>query len=256
MAQKYWSNLPEARLIPRLVAEAPERAGRMLANVAPFASEAEPAPAQADRRARAHRVLRPRHARTTRSTNVAAASCGSNATQAVPGRGPVPASLMLVGEQPGDEEDLAGRPFVGPAGRVLRAALVPWASTPRRSTSPMRSSTFNFEPRGKRRIHKTPTQRHVAACLDWLEAEIARVRPLVIVALGATAVAALCGGRISVGEARTRELRHHSGARIVASYHPSAILRAPLDAERERLQRALIEDLERARNASAELDRA
>jgi len=153
---------------------------------------------------------------------------------------------MLVGEQPGDEEDLAGRPFVGPAGRLLRSLLGGAGLDPDDLYVTNAVKHFFFEPRGKRRIHKTPLQRHVAACVDWLEREIAQVKPATIVALGATALAAVHGARLPVGDARGRELRHASGARIIATYHPSALLRAPDEATRVRLERALREDLARA----------
>jgi DNA polymerase len=105
---------------------------------------------------------------------------------------------------------------------------------------------FFFEPRGKRRIHKTPMQRHIAACHAWLEGELARVRPAVIVTLGTTGLAAVYGRKISITEARTRTLKDPHGTPIVASYHPSAILRAPDDDARARLRATLLADLKRA----------
>jgi len=169
-----------------------------------------------------------------------------HATQGVAGEGPRDARILLVGEQPGDEEDLQGRPFVGPAGRLLRELLDEAGLAPAQVFMTNAVKHFFFEPRGKRRIHKTPLQRHVAACVDWLEREIAQVKPATIVALGATALAAVHGARLPVGDARVRELRHASGARIIATYHPSALLRAPDEATRVRLERALREDLARA----------
>jgi len=243
MPQKYWRNVPESRLVPALVAGAAERSGRMLDGSATFAESS---------RARSSRI-------PVRAAPTAGAAAGTDslatcrrcelwehATRAVPGEGPANARIMLVGEQPGDEEDLAGRPFVGPAGRLLRSLLAAAGVDAGALYVTNAVKHFFFEPRGKRRIHKTPLQRHVAACVDWLEREIAQVKPATIVALGATALAAVHGARLPVGDARVRELRHASGARIIATYHPSALLRAPDEATRVRLERALREDLARA----------
>jgi uracil-DNA glycosylase len=169
-----------------------------------------------------------------------------HATQGVPGEGPPAARLMLVGEQPGDEEDVQGRPFVGPAGRLLRT-LLENAGIPRERVFLTNAvKHFYFEPRGKRRIHKTPMQRHIAACHVWLEAELARERPAVIVALGATALGAVYGRRISITQARAQPVADPRGTPIVATYHPSAILRAPDHDSREKLRATLVADLRRA----------
>lgn len=169
------------------------------------------------------------------------------ATQGVPGEGARRARLLLVGEQPGDEEDRQGKPFVGPAGRVLRGALAE-AGIPDDDVFVTNAvKHFSWEPRGKRRIHKTPTQQQIAACIDWLDAEIAAVRPLVIVALGATALRAVLARKVAVGAARGESLAHARGAHVVATWHPSAVLRAPDDAGRARLFADLVADLKRAR---------
>jgi len=169
-----------------------------------------------------------------------------NATQGVAGRGPARAKLMLVGEQPGDEEDLAGEPFVGPAGRLLAKALDEAGVDPARVYVTNAVKHFKWEPRGKRRIHKTPAQREVEACHVWLDGEIARERPRVLVALGATALGALLERKMSIRDARGTALVHTSGATIVATYHPSAALRAPTPELREQTYSALVEDLRRA----------
>ena len=168
------------------------------------------------------------------------------ATQGVPGEGPADARLMLVGEEPGDEEDVQGRPFVGPAGRLLRRLLEEAGIPIERVFITNAVKHFFFEPRGKRRIHKTPLQRHVAACHAWLEAEIARVRPKVIVTLGATALAAVHGRKIAIAAARTRALADPNGTPIVATYHPSAVLRVPDDDAKAELRATLRADLVRA----------
>ena len=176
-----------------------------------------------------------------------------HATQGVPGEGAANAPLMLVGEMPGDEEDVEGRPFVGPSGRLLRDLIAEAGIRPGQMFLTNAVKHFYFEPRGKRRIHKTPLQRHVAACEVWLEGELARVRPVAIVTLGATALAAVYGSRIAIAQARTKDVRDPSGTPIVATYHPSAILRAPDHAARARLRATLLADLQRAARLAAKL---
>jgi len=171
------------------------------------------------------------------------------ATQGVAGDGPRHAWLMLVGEQPGDDEDHQGKPFVGPAGQLLRRALVEAGIEPTEVYLTNAVKHFSWEPRGKRRIHKTPAQREIAACHDWLETEIAAERPAVIVALGATALGAILGRRMSVGDARAATLHHAGGARVIATYHPSAVLRAPDEPRRAELYRFLLADLAQAAGA-------
>ena len=168
------------------------------------------------------------------------------ATQGVTGEGPKDARMLLVGEQPGDEEDQQGRPFVGPAGRLLRT-LIEEAGIAIDSVYVTNAvKHFFFEPRGKRRIHKTPLQRHIAACHAWLEAELARARPAVIVTLGATALAAVHGKKVAIAAARAATIETPSGIPIVATYHPSAVLRVPDAEARATLRAALIADLTRA----------
>jgi len=167
------------------------------------------------------------------------------ATQGVPGEGGSRARIMLVGEQPGDEEDKQGKPFVGPAGQLLRRLLEEAGLGPNEFYITNAVKHFTWEPRGKRRIHKTPAQRDVAACAAWLEAEITAIRPKVIVALGATALAALTHKRLGI--AATRGLDVQLGeAHLVATYHPSALLRAPDEEGRAQLRGAVSEDLARA----------
>lgn len=169
------------------------------------------------------------------------------ATQGVPGEGAPDAKLLLVGEQPGNDEDLAGRPFVGPAGNVLRAIFEDAGIAAGQIFLTNAVKHFRYEMRGKRRLHKTPLQRHVAACQVWLEAEIRRVAPVVIVTLGATALRAVVGRRLPIAAAREEELVDATGLiPVVATIHPSAILRAPDDATRTTLRAQLLDDLRRA----------
>ena len=242
MPQRYWSELPEAARIPALIVAASERAGRMAEttlerDVAPYRMQCGTTPgavAEDPSKAALDRCRR--------------CELGTAATQGVAGAGPRDARIVIVGEQPGDEEDLAGRPFVGPAGRVLLAALADAGIDASGVYLTNAVKHFRFEPRGKRRIHKTPAQRHVEACRQWLEAELASLDPSVIVMLGATALFAVTGHKGSVAEARGASLVAGNGTRLVASYHPSAILRAPDLETREALRAALVEDLRAARS--------
>jgi uracil-DNA glycosylase len=160
---------------------------------------------------------------------------------------------MLVGEQPGDEEDRRGQPFVGPAGRLLDEAMAEAGLTRRAVYITNAVKHFKWESRGKRRLHKKPGLREINACNVWLEREIAEIAPQTLVALGSTALRALTGASLTIVVARGAELRHGQGARIVASYHPSAILRA--EGEQARLLRkSLVADLriaQRLADASA-----
>lgn len=172
---------------------------------------------------------------------------GEFATQSVIGEGSAKARLMLVGEQPGDQEDLQGHPFVGPAGRVLARGLEQ-AGIPRDQVFVSNAvKHFKFELRGKRRIHKTPTQREVAACRHWLDDEIAIVKPQALVALGATAALSLLGRRVPVTAERGHWLvREEDGRRVLVTLHPSALLRT-LPEEREAAFAAFVRDLAKAR---------
>ena len=169
------------------------------------------------------------------------------ATQGVPGEGRQKATIVFVGEQPGNDEDLAGRPFVGPAGRLLRELLVLAKIDPKQAYITNAVKHFYFELRGKRRLHKTPMQRHVAACHAWLEQELAALEPRVIVTLGSTALAAVLGRRVAITQARTERLEYgQTSIPVVATYHPSAILRIPDERGRDELRELLLDDLKRA----------
>jgi uracil-DNA glycosylase family protein len=173
-----------------------------------------------------------------------------HATQAVDGEGPPRARMMLVGEQPGDEEDQRGHPFVGPAGRMLSEAIEAAGLARHELFITNAVKHFKWEPRGKRRLHKKPGVGEIKACSVWLEREIDAVKPRVIVALGGTALRALTGTAASIDSARRAELHHGAGARIIASYHPSAIVRAEGQRATE-LRTILVNDLRRARELAA-----
>jgi DNA polymerase len=156
---------------------------------------------------------------------------GEFATQSVIGEGNRRARLMLVGEQPGDQEDLQGHPFIGPAGKLLARALEA-AGIPTAETFVSNAvKHFKFELRGKRRIHKSPTQREAAACLHWLEDEIALVQPRALVALGATAARSLLGRAVPVMAERGHWLPRPDGREVLVTLHPSALLRVTDDRE-------------------------
>ncbi len=166
-----------------------------------------------------------------------------HATQGVPGEGPARARVLLVGEQPGDKEDLAGHPFVGPAGQVLDKALAA-AGVPRAETFVTNAvKHFKHEPRGKRRIHKTPDAGEVAACRWWLDAERRLVRPAVVVAMGATATLAVFGRTRAIGRFRQQALQLQDQAQGVVTYHPSYLLRVPDAAAKAQAYAMFVEDL-------------
>jgi len=169
------------------------------------------------------------------------------ATQGVPGEGARRPVLMLVGEQPGDEEDKQGHPFVGSAGKLLQELLQQAGIDPATTYITNAVKHFFWEPRGKRRIHKTPAQRHINACIVWLEQEIAKCKPRVIVALGRTALVAVARRTMTLTAARTQELATDGGVPIVATFHPAAALRAPTPELRAQIRGTLEGDLVKAR---------
>ncbi len=169
-----------------------------------------------------------------------------NATQTVFGEGAAHAKIMLVGEQPGDREDLAGKPFVGPAGQLLDEALAEAGIERRQVYVTNAVKHFNFEPRGKFRLHKRPPVTSIKACMPWLKAEIEVVKPAVVVLLGATAAQAVFGAKFRITRERGKLLEHELASALIATLHPSAILRAPDESARAEGRAALIADLELA----------
>jgi DNA polymerase len=173
-----------------------------------------------------------------------------HATQMVFGQGAVDARLVLVGEQPGDQEDLKGAPFVGPAGEVLDRALGEAGLDRQRLYVTNAVKHFKFVERGKRRIHQTPRLSEIAACRPWLEAELALIRPETLVGLGATAARALFGPEFRVMKERGRLFASRWAPRSIATLHPSAVLRGEDAATQERLYRMLVDDLRLAAGAA------
>jgi DNA polymerase len=172
-------------------------------------------------------------------------ACGlwKRGTQTVFGAGPPGARVMLVGEQPGDQEDLVGEPFVGPAGRILRQALEQAGLAERDVYLTNAVKHFKWRQQGKRRIHERPNREEILACRPWLEGEIAAVKPRVIVALGATAAATLVGPRVRVTRDRGRPVESPLADRVTVTVHPSSILRAPDSATRREALRLFVADL-------------
>jgi len=172
------------------------------------------------------------------------------ATQAVPGEGPSRATFMLVGEQPGDKEDLSGKPFVGPAGRILDAALQD-AGIPRAKTFVTNAvKHFKHEMRGKRRLHKRPNNYEVERCKLWLDHERSLVKPSTIVALGVTAARSMTGKTVTIGKLRGQPLDLADGTRLIVTVHPSALLRIKDDDDRHAAYRNLVADLKSAAQLS------
>jgi DNA polymerase len=185
---------------------------------------------------------------TLAALRAAAAHCRAcplwqRGTQTVFGEGDRRAAVMFVGEQPGHEEDLAGRPFVGPAGKLLDRALAEAGIDRRRVYVTNVVKHFKWEPRGKRRIHAKPNASEIAACRPWLDAELELVKPEVLVCLGATAAQALLGRQFRVSVDRGRFVPSPIAPRVLATVHPSAILRAPDDETRHAEMKRLVADL-------------
>lgn len=244
MPKKHWRTMPETDLIQQMLRDAPTRVATMVerARTAPPASAAPFVPTT-----QALRILQ-----------AAAASCQGcllhcNATQTVWGEGPAGATCMVIGEQPGDQEDRAGRPFVGPAGQVLDAALIDAGLVRDQLYLTNSVKHFKFVQRGLRRIHAKPSPREVAACHPWLQAEIAAVQPKMIVCLGVTAAQSLLGMKFRLTDQRGvihRDTPHAPW--VLATIHPSFILRIPDPATQQATRQQFVTDL---RLAALELAR-
>lgn len=166
-------------------------------------------------------------------------------TQTVFGEGSREAKVVFVGEQPGNDEDLAGKPFVGPAGKLLDKALVEAGIERNEVYVTNAVKHFKWEPKGKRRLHKKPNSREIAACRPWLEAELDVLKPRVLVCLGATAAQALLGKEFRVSQRRGEFVESELAEQVVATVHPSSILRAPDDETRHQEMKRFVEDLKK-----------
>lgn len=238
MPRRYWHNLPEAALIAPLVAAAHQRSGAMIEQGPQDMVKRLPKslPLKVSAPGPAHHVAELRATMSLPQLRAACQHCrdcpiGEHATQAVFGEGPAHAALMVVGEQPGDQEDLRGHPFVGPAGQLFNRAVAElgWDRQQFYVTNAVKH--FKYEVRGKRRMHKTASQAEADACLPWLQAEIAQVKPKAIIALGATAARQLMGRPVPVTKLHGQWLRRESdGLPVLITTHPSALLRTQDDA--------------------------
>ena len=223
MSPKFWSSMPETSLIHQLIREAPQRLQEMAKN--------KNLSAAVDER---HSIVELRES----AKSCRACPLYAQATQTVFGDGDERADLMIVGEQPGDQEDLAGHPFVGPAGEILATAMASAGITRESVYLTNAVKHFKWKPQGKMRLHQKPSGREMHACKPWLEAEIARVRPKVILALGTTAATAVMGRLPKISAERGKIFTDLKiAAAVIISWHPAAILRASSDAEsRQRLE--------------------
>ncbi len=237
MPVRHWATLPETAEIDRLLEEAPQRVARMVAYAEGSAASAK--------------NYLPTDTRDYLSLKQAASACRGCelcqfATQTVFGAGPDTAQIMIVGEQPGDIEDQRGVPFVGPAGQLLEAAFEEAGLS--RSSVYLTNAVkhFHFQERGKQRLHKTPSSRHINACRPWLEAEVALIQPKMLVCLGATALHAVIGSMFRISDIRGQIVASPLCEQTMVTWHPAAILRA-LPEQRVAKQQELVEDLRRCK---------
>jgi probable DNA metabolism protein len=243
MPKKYWRNLPEAALIKPLIADAGRLTAAMIAQDA-----SEPHKAQ--------RRLEPMKRTSDTATDIEtlreeAASCRAcplwkDATQTVFGEGPQHAPIMLVGEQPGDKEDLAGKPFVGPAGQMLDRALEEAGIDRRQVYITNAVKHFKFVPRGKIRLHQRPNSPEIRACRSWYERELAAVKPHLVVALGATAAQCVLGKITPINKNRSHPIDLDDGLAALVTVHPSYLLRLPDEKAKAQEYQRFVEDLKTA----------
>lgn len=242
MPKKYWRNLPEASLIAELIGGA-EKAGREMIDRMPTMPAPHHAKVQQRYWPETSPDPKPDIAATLSDLRRQAKSCQrcglcQDATQTVFGEGPENAGVVFVGEQPGDQEDIQGKPFVGPAGKVFDWAVEQAGIARDRTYVTNAVKHFKFEPRGKRRIHQKPNAGEVTACRWWLNKELDLIKPDLVVALGATAAQSLLGKAVAITKMRGQVIERDDGLRIFLTIHPSFILRIPDErakqAERER----------------------
>jgi DNA polymerase len=242
MPRKYWRNLPEASLIDPLIQKASRTANAMIARDAP-----EPRASQQRKEVPMTAVAKHSESDNLTALRAEAADCRAchlwkDATQTVFGEGPRHAPIMLVGEQPGDKEDLAGKPFVGPAGQVLNRALEDAGIDRDKVYVTNAVKHFKFVPRGKIRLHQKPNTPEIKACRQWYERERAVIKPLLVVAMGATAAQSVFGKMTQIGKNRGH-LIDLEDAKALVTVHPSYLLRLPDEDAKEREYKAFVQDL-------------
>jgi DNA polymerase len=237
MPKRYWRNLPEAEMIPRLLEEAPARVEKMLQeNDARIIGDDH------------YSIAQPPATNEWAKLREAACACRAcplwkNATQTVFGEGPLDARIVLVGEQPGDVEDHGGRPFIGPAGQILDKALLEAGIDREKVYVTNAVKHFKWEPRGKRRIHQTANSRDIAACRPWLEEELRRINPRVLVCLGSTAATTIFGTGVRVLRDRGHIRESRFASQTMITFHPSALLRTPDEEMRAQQYKQFVSDL-------------
>jgi DNA polymerase len=237
---RFWKNLPEGAIVPAMISAAAngeQRTGQT--GTVGRRGGAATIPISAER-------AQPQRDHPTTLDQCRRCDLWEHATQAVPGVGPKRARIMVVGEQPGDQEDLQGLPFVGPAGAVLDRAMT--EAGVNRSSIYLTNAVkhFKWELRGKRRLHKTPAQKEISACHLWLEEELARVKPEVIVALGATALKSVLQDGAATMKSFMGAPVQHEGRWVIVVYHPSYVLRAPDEASRQQAYDVIVDGLRQA----------
>uniref|UniRef100_UPI0025FB61C3 UdgX family uracil-DNA binding protein n=1 Tax=Brevundimonas sp. TaxID=1871086 RepID=UPI0025FB61C3 len=246
MPVKYWRNLPEARLIAPLIEDAQRRSDQMVA-AGTTAPNARP-----QRLPRGADIAAPQ-AGTLEALRAEAMDCRAcplwaPATQTVFGEGPKNARVVIVGEQPGDQEDLVGHPFVGPAGKMLDKAMAEAGVDRRKAYVTNAVKHFKFVPRGKRRIHSKPDGGEIRACRPWVERELDLIKPDLVIAMGATAAQSLFGRAMPIGKNRGRVLGfREGGAQALITVHPSYLLRLPDEGAKAEEYARFVHDLKLAR---------
>lgn len=233
MPVRYWHSMPETKLINSLIAAAPARLEKMR-EAAPIRATVPEHSSLAELREACH------------SCTACPIACLGG--KAVFGDGPTDARIVFVGEQPGDEEDLSGKPFAGPAGQLLSRVMNECGIE--RSSMYLTNAVkhFKWTPRGKRRIHQKPVGAEILACKPWLSAELAMLRPELIVCLGVSAAQAVLGLQMTVKKELDNEFEGPKGARVLITYHPSAALRAPTSEKREEIVQALRATMQRVKS--------
>lgn len=240
MPKKYWRNLPEASLIKSLIANASRASSEMIATEATMPRKPQKREQPMARQSSAHDSLP-----SLREEAVGCRACPlwKDATQTVFGEGPAHAQVMLVGEQPGDKEDLAGKPFIGPAGQMLDRALKEAGIDRTKVYVTNAVKHFKFVPRGKIRLHQKPNTPEIRACRPWYERELAAVNPALVVAMGSTAAQSVFGKITPINKSRGRLIDMKDGRKALVTVHPSYLLRLPDQDDRAREYKRFVDDL-------------
>jgi probable DNA metabolism protein len=255
MPKKYWRNLPDASMIKPLIAGAGQATGAMIANAAtePHKSQKRPEPPPMKRKQASAPSI---EALREEAAKCRACHLWKNATQTVFGEGPEHAQVMLVGEQPGDKEDLAGKPFVGPAGLILNRALEEAGIDRKKVYVTNAVKHFKFVLRGKIRLHQKPNTAEIKACRQWYERELATIKPALVVAMGATAAQCVFGKITPINKNRGRAIDLNEGVKAMVTVHPSYLLRLPDADAKAREYWRFVDDLKVAAALSRKSARA